>query len=278
MNEGITYGISQNIVMLHKDFQEFANIETKNSSEINFHLKNMQELLVQILVNQKKDSNLNLEKKRESSPMSNKSGNSGRSTDSKSDSVHSYNSNASSSSSRSNDFYDYNRPNVSNNFKRSSASQYSEIKQSNNNDSSGSSRSFANKNDRLGSSRSIASNNIDSSGSSRSIASNYNDRPGSSRSIASNYNDRSDSNRSIINNNYRSANNNYRNLKQGLDENHFVHNERDLYLYEFKQKFHKLFNKIIPKSHQLETIRTIEKDCTNEIARIKGIIYFLKII
>ncbi len=30
----------------------------------------MQELLVQILVNQKKDSNLNLEKKRESSPMS----------------------------------------------------------------------------------------------------------------------------------------------------------------------------------------------------------------
>ena len=70
MNEGIAYGISQNIVMLHKDFQDFANIETKNSSEINFHLKNMQELLVQILVNQKKDSNLNLEKKRESSPMS----------------------------------------------------------------------------------------------------------------------------------------------------------------------------------------------------------------
>jgi len=43
MNEGITYGISQNIIMLHKDFQDFANIEKKNSSEINFHSKNMQE-------------------------------------------------------------------------------------------------------------------------------------------------------------------------------------------------------------------------------------------
>ena len=35
MNEKITYAISQGIAMLHKDFKEYANIETTNSAEVN---------------------------------------------------------------------------------------------------------------------------------------------------------------------------------------------------------------------------------------------------
>ena len=59
-------------------------------------------------------------------------------------------------------------------------------------------------------------------------------------------------------------------LDSGLDENHYVEKERDLYLYEFKQRFHQLFNKHIPNSHKLEKIPAIERDCSNETTRIKG--------
>jgi hypothetical protein len=85
MNEGITYGISQEICMLHQDFQDFANISSTNSSETNVQLKNMNELLFKLLefTTQKRDRSPAKKQQVQCSPsISNSSRSSGRSNES----------------------------------------------------------------------------------------------------------------------------------------------------------------------------------------------------